>query len=185
MSIRYRFDPENSRFTVQAFGGGLLSFMAHSPTFAVRHFAGELRWQPNAAAESSLVLNVRADSLDQLDQVSPTDRAEIERRMHQEVLESAAYPEIRFEGMEITAAPIAPERFRLQIAGQLFLRGVTHPHTLASELNLYSDGVRLGGSFPLRLSDYQISPVTALAGMIRLKDQLKVAFDLVAWRETP
>ncbi len=44
MTARYRLDPGQSRFTVQAFATGLLSFLGHSPTFAVRDFAGAVRF---------------------------------------------------------------------------------------------------------------------------------------------
>jgi hypothetical protein len=50
---------------------------------------------------------------------------------------------------------------------------------------VFNDGIRLAGEFPLRLSEYWIGPVTALAGAIQLRDQLRVAFDVVAWREGP
>ena len=43
-------------------------------------------------------------------------------------------------------------------------------------------GVRLTGESTLRLSDYRIRPVTALAGAIRLNDELRLVFDLVAWK---
>ena len=42
MMTRYRLDPGQSRFTVQAFATGMLSFLAHSPTFAVRAFRGDV-----------------------------------------------------------------------------------------------------------------------------------------------
>jgi polyisoprenoid-binding protein YceI len=66
--------------------------------------------------------------------------------------------------------------------GELALHGVTRPHEQDAQLLLYSDGVRLTGETSLRLSDYGIRPVTALAGTIKLKDQLHLAFDLVAWK---
>ena len=37
---RYRLGPELSQFTVQAFASGMLSFLGHSPTFAVRDCTG-------------------------------------------------------------------------------------------------------------------------------------------------
>jgi hypothetical protein len=36
MAVHYRLNPGESRFTVQAFASGLLSFLGHSPTFAIR-----------------------------------------------------------------------------------------------------------------------------------------------------
>ncbi len=40
MMSRYRLDNKSSRFTVQAFATGLLSFAAHSPTFAGSPMSG-------------------------------------------------------------------------------------------------------------------------------------------------
>jgi len=39
---RYRIDARRSEFTVQAFSEGMLSFMGHNPTFAVRRYGGEV-----------------------------------------------------------------------------------------------------------------------------------------------
>src|ERR1700757_2837485 len=101
--VRYTLDPSRSRFTVQAFATGILSGFAHSPTFAIRGFTGEMDFVPNAPAESSLTVTVRADSLTVTDSVSPQDRDDIESRMRQEVLETASYPEIVFQSTKITA----------------------------------------------------------------------------------
>jgi polyisoprenoid-binding protein YceI len=176
-------DPGHSRFTVQGFATGLLSFFAHSPTLAVRDFEGEMRWAPDVSEGAGLVVTVRADSLALTDDVRPADREEIEGRMRREVLEVAAYPEIRFEADEIATAAVAPDRYRVRIAGLLALHGVTNRHTVEAELLHYDDGIRLGGEFPLRLSDYRIRPVTALGSAIQLRDQLRIAFDIVAWKE--
>ena len=40
--MRYLIDPKSSRLTVQAFAGGVLSSVAHNPTFAVRGVSGEM-----------------------------------------------------------------------------------------------------------------------------------------------
>ena len=185
MGTRYRMDPGHSRFTVQAFAGGLLSFLGHSPTFAVGDFAGELCWEPDRPEGAGLVVTVRADSLELIDNVRPADREDIEGRMRREVLEAAAYPDIRFQAAEITTTAAGGNRHRLRISGMLSLHGVTNRHGIEAELLLYNDGVRLGGEFPLRLADYRIRPVTALGGAIQLRDQLRVSFDIVAWREAP
>jgi polyisoprenoid-binding protein YceI len=180
---RYRLGPAHSRFTVQGFAGGLLSFVAHSPTFAVRDFEGELCWRHGAPGVARLDIVVRADSLDLVDKVRPADREDIMRRMKEEVLEVAAYPEIRFHEEGIATEPVGTDRFRAGIVGLLSLHGVTNRESIDAELLQYGDGVRLIGTFPLHLSAYRIRPVTALAGAIQLKDQLRVAFDLAAWRE--
>jgi polyisoprenoid-binding protein YceI len=182
---RYRLGPELSQFTVQAFASGMLSFLGHSPTFAVRGFTGTVSFEGDTINTMRLELTVRADSLELLDNVRPADQREIEGTMRGEVLETAAYPEIRFASAEVSGEPVARGHFRARIAGQLSLHGVTRPHAVDVEVLLFADGARLRGESGLRLSDYRIRPVTALGGTIRLKDGLKVAFSLAALPERP
>jgi polyisoprenoid-binding protein YceI len=182
MIARYRLDLAHSRFTVQAFAGGLLSMLGHSPTFAVRDFAGEIRLDPQAPDGASLDVTVRADSLEILDQVSASDRKEIEGRMRQEVLEAPGFREIHWHADNCPAQRVGQDEYRLLVRGQLSLHGVTRELEVNAPLQVYYDGVRLGGQFPLRLSEFGIRPVTALGGAIQLKDELRVTFDFVAWK---
>ena len=118
-----------------------------------------------------------------MDQVRPADREDIMGRMRREVLETAIYPEIRFEATSGSATRLAADQYRLRIPGLLSLHGTTNRHTVETDFLVYDDGIRLKGEFLLRLSDYRIRPVTALGGSIRLRDQLHLAFDIVAWKE--
>lgn len=183
MMNRYRLDPAASRFTVQAFATGMLSMLGHSPTFAVRDFQGEVRLDDGSPGRISLELVVKADSLVLTDRVSPGDHREIEDRMRREVLETSTYPEIRYEAQDVSSSPTGPGRFQLRINGQLTLHGVTRPHPIDAEMRIHVDGLQLLGGGSLRMSDYRIKPVTALAGAIKLKDELKVSFELVGMPE--
>ena len=73
----YIIEPRLSRFTVQAFAGGFLSGFGHNPTIAIRDFTGQAAFSPDAPAESSLTLNIRAESLEVTNDVSDKDRREI------------------------------------------------------------------------------------------------------------
>jgi polyisoprenoid-binding protein YceI len=178
LMVRYTLDPASSRFTVQAFAGGMLSGFGHSPTFAVRQFTGEVGFTPETLADASLRLTVRAESLTLTDSVSAKDRQEIEGQMRLEVLEAAAYPEIDFQSAGITADRVADNWYRLRIQGELRLHGVKRPQQVDAQLRILEDQVRLSGQCALSLSAYRIKPVTALGGLIKLKDELKLDFDL-------
>jgi polyisoprenoid-binding protein YceI len=180
MTARYRLDPGLSRFTVQAFAAGMLSFLGHSPTFAVREYSGRLSFAGGTVEGMQLELTVRADSLVLVDQVRDADRREIEETMRRDVLETAAYPEIRYEAAQVAAQTVVPGHQRVRISGRLTLHGVTRPRPVDAELLIFEDGIRLRGGAALLLSDYRIRPVTALGGTIRLKDELRVLFDLAA-----
>jgi polyisoprenoid-binding protein YceI len=181
--MRYVLDPSQSRFTVQAFARGVLAGFGHSPTFAIREFTGELRFAPDALAEASLHMTVKADSLVVTSSVSPKDREEIESRMRQEVLETAVYPEIVYQSTQIAADQIADNWYRLQITGELSLHGITKGHAVDVQLRLSEDQARMSGQFTLLQSAYRIKRVSALGGMIHLQDELKVDFDLVGRKQ--
>ncbi|HWE39181.1 MAG TPA: YceI family protein [Isosphaeraceae bacterium] len=183
MTARYRLDPGQSRFTAQAFATGLLSMLGHSPTFAVRDFSGVVGLDGPEARGLSLELTVRADSLELLDPVKPADREEIEGRMRREVLETASSPEIAFQLVESESQPAGAGHFRVFLGGRLTLHGVTNPLGTDAELLVFPDSLLIRGACTLRMSPYRIRPVTALGGAIKLKDEVKVAFDLVAMPE--
>jgi polyisoprenoid-binding protein YceI len=168
---------------VQAFAGGILSSFAHNPTFAIREFTGELRFTPDAPAEGSFRLTVKADSLTLTDSVSQNDRDAIEGQMRQEVLETATYPEVVFQSTGITAARAADDWYRLRIAGEFRLHGVKKAHEVDTQLRILEDEVRLSGQTTLLLSAYHLKRVSALGGTIKLKDELKFDFDLVGRKQ--
>ncbi len=50
------------------------------------------------------------------------------------------------------------------------------------ELSVVGNDLRARGEFSLRQTDYKITPPTVAAGTIKVKDELKFSFDIVARR---
>lgn len=171
---------KRSRFTVRVFAGGMLSALGHSPTIAIREFEGEIRLRPDKLDESSLRLSIKADSLRVADDVSEKDRQEIERQMRDDVLESSKYPEIVFDTIGVTGEPIFAGQYKVEINGKLSLHGVTRDCTIPCRLIVSDDSLRANGEFSLLQTDYRIKLVSAAGGTIKLKDELKFSFDIVA-----
>jgi polyisoprenoid-binding protein YceI len=176
--VRYRIDPPASRLSVRTFASGALSVFGHDPSFVVRDVRGELTLEPDAPTAASLRLVARADSLELSGEVSDSDRREIERRTLQEVLETASYPEITYacrEGQVVAHGPV-----QLTLKGDLTLHGITRTQQVSTRLFLAADMVRAPGEATIRLSEYGIQPVTAVRGLLRMKDEVKLTFDIVA-----
>ena len=184
MTEIYRFDPSQCRFTVQAFATGLLASLGHNPTFAVLDFSGTIRFEDGQVLGMTIDLAAGTDSLDLLDQVSDSDRREIVQRMKRDVLESADHPESTYQGEAKSSNPLSSSEFRVRFEGMMSLHGESRPHSIDADLRIFRDVIRLIGRSPLRLSEYRIKPVTALAGAIKLKDELQMVFDLGAVPET-
>jgi len=180
--VRYRIDTSRSRFTVRAFAGGMLSSFAHNPTLAIRDFGGEVE-VPGALERASLRLRVRADSLQLTDEVSDKDRKEIERLMREEVLETDRFPEIVFESTEVSANKITEGWYRVKLTGDLSLHGATNGCSFDAQVWVTAETLRAQGETPLRQTDYRIKLVSAAGGTIKVKDELKFSFDIMAYKE--
>jgi polyisoprenoid-binding protein YceI len=131
-------------------------------------------------ANASLHIVVTADSLELKDSISESDRQEITRTMRDEVLEVSRFPQITFDSTTITPTRIAENWYRLNVAGQVNLHGVTKPLSIDAQLRISDGELRLSGDFPLSQATFNIKPVKALGGTIKLKDELKFVFDIVA-----
>ncbi len=178
----YLIDSATSRFSVKAYAGGMLSAFGHSPTIAIRSFHGEARFRAEAPEQSTLELVIDASSLVVTSESSEKDRAEIERVMKEEVLETGLFPEIRFTSGPVTAVKISDAMYALRIAGTLSLHGVEGSVVVPCNVVVDDDRLRGSGDFTIRQTDYRIRPVTAAGGTIKVKDELKFTFDIVGAR---
>lgn len=183
MTVRYLVEAKRSTFTVRAFATGLLSAFAHSPTISIPDVEGEVLLNPDAVQDSSLRLVMHAEALTAVGDISEKDREEIDRRMRQEVLESQSFPDIVFECQGASASQTGEGQYGLVLNGELTLHGVTRSQPVSARLSLSGDGLRAAGEFSLRLSDYEIPPVGAAGGTIKLKDELKLSFNISARKE--
>lgn len=175
----YRIDPGLGLFTVQGFAAGLLSALAHSPTFVVRSYDGIMRLGRTADL-FEIEVTVDARSLELVDRVSEMERREIERRMWNEVLDASTYRELAIQGHALSATQTGQGHYGLILAAELTLHGTTSRHEFGAELIVFADGLRLGGQTTVKMSDHGIRAVTALGGAIKLKDELQITFDFAA-----
>jgi polyisoprenoid-binding protein YceI len=182
-AVRYLIDGKKSKFTVRAFAAGLLSAFAHNPTIAIPDFEGEIALNPEAVEQSSLRLVIHAASLNDTDDISEKDRSEINRAMHQDVLDTDSFPDIVYECSSVAANKTSEGQYWVTLNGELTLRGITQNQPISARVSLNGDMLRAAGDFSLRQSDYEIKPVSAAAGTIKLKDELKLSFDIAARKQ--
>ena len=129
-------------------------------------------------------LVVRAESLTVTYNVSDKDRREIETEMRDRVLETANYPEIVYDVPAVSVASRNDGQRDVLLLGNLALHGVTRPQKVPARVTLTGDMLRAFGEFSLRQSDYNIKPVSAVGGGLKVKDEVKFSFDIVARRQS-
>jgi polyisoprenoid-binding protein YceI len=176
--VRYRIDPSASRLSIKVSTGGPLAAFGHDPTLVMRDVRGDLELDPDNLATASLRLVVNPDALALGNEVNESDRREIERKAREEVLMTSTHKEITFEcraGQVVANAPM-----QLSLNGELTLHGVMRPQLVSARLFVTGDTVRAQGEATVRQSEYGIRPVTAAGGMLKVKDEVKLTFDIVA-----
>jgi polyisoprenoid-binding protein YceI len=172
-SVNYVIDAQGSTFVAQAFATGMLSAFGHDPRIAIRTFGGELSFNLTGSTVEGARLNIRiqADSLEVTDDISAKDK--------QEVLETDRFPEIVYECSRVSTSG-SSDRCWVALNGDLTLHGVTRSVPVSARVVINGSSVRATGDFSVRQSDYEIAAVSAAGGTIKLKDEVKLTFDIVA-----
>jgi polyisoprenoid-binding protein YceI len=183
-TFRYLIDGKKSRFTIRAFAGGMLSAFGHNPTITVPELQGEARITSPSLEDATLRIVIQSASLVVTDDISAKDRQEIEHRMRDEVLESDGYPEIVYECSHVSPLQqMGGGLYVVSMNGELSLHGITRSLPVQARLTLKGDTLRAGGEFSIRQSDYEIRPVSAAGGTVKLKDEIKLSFDITALKQ--
>lgn len=179
-------DPRASRFTVQAFASGVFSALGHDPTFTARDYQGEVQCNPETGEGASLKMTVKAASLQVSDDFSGKDRTTIMETMQNEVLESARFPDIVYDSpaSATTVKKTGDGQFDVSLNGNLTLHGVTKSLPITAKVNSSAAMVRAYGEFQIRQTDYNIKLVSVAGGTLKVKDELKCTFDMVARPQT-
>ena len=179
--VHYRLDPAASKFTVQAFAEGLLSMFGHDPVIGVKDFQGEASFVPETFENASLKLTINANSLRVVNDVKEKDRQDIERTMRDEVLETGKFPEIVFQSNNVSLSRIGEGRYRGRVIGDLTLHGVTQSNiSINGEVILNNDGLKTKGNFVIKQTDYKIKLVSVAGGTLKIKNEVKGRFDILA-----
>lgn len=179
-SVVYRLDAARSKFMIRAFAGGLLWFKGHDHFVRAQDFAGEARLTPGSVNPASLNLSVRAASLAETREVFTAQQKKIiDGELRDIVLEPDKYPEITFKSTDV-AVETRGGVFHVKLGGDLTLRGVTRRVSIPAEVTLEGPDLHARGEFDIKRSDFKVPATSAFHGTVRIRDRLKVSFDIVA-----
>jgi polyisoprenoid-binding protein YceI len=180
---RYVIDGRSSRFHVQATATGLLAKMGHNPNIGIRDFSGEMKFDPENLKAGSFRLVIKTSLLGVQDDISDKDRREIERLMKDEVLETAKYPEILYDAPKISVTKMTDMLYSATINGDLTMHGITRKQPITARVAMFGSMLRASGDFTLDQTDYDIKLVSVAGGALKLKDELKFSFEIVARKQ--
>ena len=160
---------ERSTLTVLVYKSGLFSAFADDHVISAPIASGSL----SDAEPLSIDIVVHAANLKVLDpKLSESKRAEVQARMlGPEVLDTAKYGDITF--LSTAIAPAGTDKWT--VTGQLTIHGQTRPLTfpVARQNGAYR------GTVPVKQRDYGIEPISIAGGTVKVKDEIKIQFEIV------
>jgi len=164
-------DTERSTITVRVSKAGVFSpFAGDNHEVSAPIASGTL----NDSSNASIVLKIDARKLKVLDpKLAPDKRAEVQQTMHSDkVLDSTRFPNIEFVSTNIR--PDGQDKW--VVLGNLTLHGETHPVTGKVE----KKDRRYVGETTFKQHEFGITPVSVAGGTVKVKDEVKIEFDVVA-----
>jgi polyisoprenoid-binding protein YceI len=161
-------DSERSAVTVRVYKGGLFSSFGHDHEIRAPIKDGAFDEE-----KSTVWFVVETRSLQVLDsEASENDRAEIQATMlGPKVLDSEKFREIRFHSTEVNRH----SNDQWTVHGDVTLHGQTRP--VLAEVERKNGGYR--GSAQLRQKDFGITPVSVAGGSVKVKDEVRIEFEIV------
>ena len=165
----HKIDVKQSSFKISVFKSGFFSAFGHNHEIQAPVAEGAV----GLSSSPSVLLRVESASLRVLDpDASASTRADIQKTMQgPDVLDIQHFPEISFQSTAVEPAGSAHWRVR----GELTLHGEKKPLTLDVALE---DG-HYRGSVVLKQRDFGITPVSVAGGTVKIKNEIKIEFDIV------
>jgi YceI-like domain len=162
-------DTEKSVINVHVSKSGLFSAFGHEHEIRAPIVQGSFVENPPRAEITVDARKMRVIDKD----VSEKDRAEIQQTMlGPKVLDSERFPQIRFRSMQGSGG--AQGKWILE--GDLTLHGQTQP----VRINVERREGRYRGTAELKQTDFGITPVTVGGGTVKVKNELRVEFEIVS-----
>jgi hypothetical protein len=161
-------DTERSAVTVRVYKSGLFSSFGHDHEIRAPIKDGAFDEE-----KSTVWFVVDARSLQVRDSdASEKDRADIQATMlGPKVLDSENFREIRFQSTEVNRHG----NDHWTVHGDLTLHGQTRP--VQAEVERQNGVYR--GSAQLRQKDFGITPVTVAGGSVKVKDEIRIEFEMI------
>ncbi|HVS87890.1 MAG TPA: YceI family protein [Candidatus Acidoferrum sp.] len=161
-------DGAHSSLKVRVNKTGFFSAFAHNHEIEAPIESGEVA----ESGTPSVKLRVDARKMRVLDPEASADtRAQVQKTMlGPQVLDTERFPEIQFQSTEVEAKGTD----HWLVHGTLDLHGQSHPVTVDVALK---DGV-YRGTATLKQSGFGITPVSVGGGTVKVKDEVKVEFEI-------
>ncbi|HEX4949501.1 MAG TPA: YceI family protein [Blastocatellia bacterium] len=169
-----------SQLTLTLVQEGILRRIHPTHHVGVKSFSGRIQL-PADESKASAELDAEAKSFANIDKnMSDIERSGFHKVLHEEVLASTKHPTIKFRSISISNIQKSGENRSFTLHGDLTLRGVTKRVAFPVKVTINGNQLRATGEEHIKQTDFGITPYSGGLGTIKIGDQLKVSFVIVA-----
>jgi polyisoprenoid-binding protein YceI len=177
----YTIDIESSRITAQLTQEGFLAKLRPRNEVEVKSFNGKIQVSPSDESDLAVVLESEVRSMTNIDKdMSDFERNEFHNILHNLVLESEKFPTIKFASISVTDVQRSDESRRFTLNGDLTIREVTRRVAVPVNVTIRNQELRATGEGRFKQSEFGIKPYVGGLGAIKIADEIKVNFVIVA-----
>jgi len=184
----FTLDPKSSTVRIFAFRGGKAARLGHNHVLSAPTFTGFFHLPVEGTTNAQFDLEFR---LDQLEIDNPAYRATLgaafatvvspesiagtrEHMLGENSLQADRFPFVRIHSLQISGeAPKFAAEVRVEMHGQS--RNMWIPLNVEG----LPDRLLVSGSFVLRLTDFGVQPYSIMGGLLAVKDEVVIEFQLV------
>ena len=148
--------------------------------FRSKSFSGKIQL-PTDESKTSVELDADTKSFVNIDtDMKDFEKSGFHKVLHGEVLRSEQFPSIKFRSVSVTNIQKSGNNRSFTLNGDLTLRGVTRRVAFPVKVTLNGNQLRATGEENIKQTDFNITPYSGGLGTIKIGDQLKVSFIIVA-----
>jgi polyisoprenoid-binding protein YceI len=177
----YTMDPASSQIMVQLTQEGFLAKLRPRNDVAVKSFNGKIQVSQSDQSDIAVVLESEVNSMTNVDKdMSEFERKEFHNILHNVVLESEKFPTIKFASISVTDVQESNEGRTFTLNGDLTIREVTRRVAVPVSVTIKDQELRATGEGRIKQSEFGIKPYAGGFGAIKIADEVKISFVIVA-----
>lgn len=176
----FTFDASASEINVILTQQGLISRLHPTHRVVAKSFSGRIEL-PKDEMKMTAQMEAEAKTMTNVDTtMGEFERKEFHAVLRNTVLEADKFPTIKFVSVSVSELQKTGEKRSFTINGDLTLHGVTRRVAFPVNATISEMELRATGEAKLKQSDFGMKPFEKGLGLIKIGDELKVTFSIVA-----
>jgi polyisoprenoid-binding protein YceI len=180
--LAYALDSEKRALQIHVYKEGLFKAFGHDHLISANKISGRVMFNQETLEDSSVDFTVQANSLSVIDPgESEKDRRQVQNTMAgKDVLDEERFPEIRFTSTHVEHVKKTDGGWEVTLEGLLMLHGVEKPISMPLHVSVKDGELRAEGETSLLQTDFGITPIKVAGASVRVKNKVRVRFNLAA-----